>query len=132
MPAEVRSQLSSDWLAKVAAANKSDPWTHGWLVVLNETNTPIGQCGFKGAPSDDGMVEIAYGIDSDHQGRGFATEAAQALVNFALRDDRVEFVRAHTLPEVNASTSVLAKCGFQRVGKVVDPEDGPVWRWEKS
>jgi hypothetical protein len=25
---------------------------------------------------------------------------------------------------------VLAKCGFHRVEDVVDPDDGPVWRWE--
>jgi RimJ/RimL family protein N-acetyltransferase len=26
---------------------------------------------------------------------------------------------------------VLAKCGFQHIGEVIDPEDGLVWRWEK-
>jgi [ribosomal protein S5]-alanine N-acetyltransferase len=25
---------------------------------------------------------------------------------------------------------VLTKCRFERVGEVVDPEDGLVWRWE--
>jgi RimJ/RimL family protein N-acetyltransferase len=32
---------------------------------------------------------------------------------------------------MNASARVLAKCGFRRVGEVIDPEDGLVWRWEK-
>jgi len=32
----------------------------------------------------------------------------------------------------NASTRVLVKCGFRHVGGVVDPEDAPVWRWERS
>ncbi len=39
---------------------------------------------------------------------------------------------AHTCPEPNASTRVLTKCGFRRVGEVMDPDDGLVWRWEKD
>src|SRR5438046_10487620 len=83
------------------------------------------------APTADGMVEIAYGVNPEKQGKGYATEAAEALVAFALSSGRVRVVRAHTLPEPNASTRVLAKCGFRHIGEVVDPEDGLVWRWEK-
>jgi RimJ/RimL family protein N-acetyltransferase len=75
-------------------------------------------------------VEIAYGIDPEHQGCGYATEAAAALVGIALADKRVTLVRAHTLPDGAASQRVLAKNGFALVGEVVDPEDGLVWRWE--
>jgi RimJ/RimL family protein N-acetyltransferase len=39
-------------------------------------------------------------------------------------------VRAHTLPERNASTRILEKCGFTFRGEILDPEDGLVWRWE--
>ena len=80
----------------------------------------------------EGVVEIAYGIDPDHQGRGYATEAAAALVEFALATDTVRLVRAHTLPESNASTRVLTKCGFEHIGEHIDPEDGLVWRWERG
>jgi hypothetical protein len=31
-----------------------------------------------------------------------------------------------------ASSRLLAKLGFSFLGEVVDPEDGPVWRWERS
>jgi RimJ/RimL family protein N-acetyltransferase len=78
------------------------------------------------------MVEIAYGIAPERQGHGFATEAAGALLRFAAADPRVRLLRAHTLPEPNASTHVLRKCGFVQLGEVIDPEDGPVWRWERS
>jgi RimJ/RimL family protein N-acetyltransferase len=76
------------------------------------------------------MVEIGYGFAPAYQGRGYATEAAQALVKNAFACDNVAIVRAHTLPEKNASGRVLAKCGFDLVGEVIDPHDGPVWRWE--
>jgi [ribosomal protein S5]-alanine N-acetyltransferase len=42
----------------------------------------------------------------------------------------VKVVCAHTLAEENASTWVLARCGFRRVAELVDPEEGPLWRWE--
>ena len=77
------------------------------------------------------MVEIAYGVVLDHQGKGYATEAAEALTAFAFSSGKVCVVRAHTRPERNASTRVLTKCGFLHIGEVMDPEDGLVWRWEK-
>lgn len=96
-----------------------------------ETGIAIGQCGFKGPPEADGVAEIAYGVDPDQQGKGYATEAAEALVIYAFGSGRVRLVRAHTLPERNASTRVLTKCGFSHIGEVIDPEDGLVWQWEK-
>jgi RimJ/RimL family protein N-acetyltransferase len=70
-------------------------------------------------------------VAQEHQGKGYATEAAEALVNYALGHSQVRVVRAHTLLESNASARVLTKCGFRRIGEVIDPDDGRVWRWEK-
>ena len=39
-------------------------------------------------------------------------------------------VTAHTLAEENASTKVLQRCGFTRTAELIDPDEGPVWRWE--
>lgn len=130
-PAE-KAQLSADWLARLHASTSADPWTHGFSLVERGTGIAIGKCGFKGPPAADGVVEIAYAVDPDHRGKGYATEAAEALVNYAFGSARVHVVRAHTLPEPNASTRVLAKCGFRYIGEVIEPEDGLVWRWEKS
>ena len=128
--------VSPTWLDALHRASDGgegpDPWRYGFFVVHPESRSMIGAAGFKGPPDSDGMVEIAYGIAPGFQGRGYATEAAAALVRFALADAAVQLLRAHTLPEANASTRVLAKCGFHRVDDVVDPEDGPVWRWERS
>jgi len=77
------------------------------------------------------MVEIGYGVATEHQGKGYATEAAEALVNFAFSHGQVRVVRAHTRPEPNPSARVLTKAGFQRIGEAIDPEDGLVWRWER-
>jgi RimJ/RimL family protein N-acetyltransferase len=50
---------------------------------------------------------------------------------FALADERVKTVIAHTLPENNASTHILDKIGFTFAGEIEHPEDGLIWRWVK-
>jgi ribosomal-protein-alanine N-acetyltransferase len=126
-----KAQLSAEWMAQLQASTSTDAWKHGFTLVHREGDMVVGLAGFKGPPAADGMVEIAYGVNPDHQGRGYATEAAEALVAFAFSSGRVRVVRAHTLPEPNASQRVLTKCGFRHVGEVIDPDDGLVWRWEK-
>lgn len=126
-----KAEVSPAWLALLDGSSSSDPWIHGFVLVHRTSGGVVGRCGFKGPPGADGVVEIAYGVAPEHQGKGYATEAAAALVSYALSDERVRTVRAHTLPQPNASTRVLTKCGFQRVGEVIDPEDGLVWRWER-
>lgn len=131
MAPHVRAELSPDWLARVEAATSPDPWTHGFALVQRAGHVVVGHAGFKGPPAG-GMVEIAYGVDPQYQGRGYATEAAKALAAYAFRSGQVRIVRAHTRADATASTRVLTKCGFRRLGEVMDPEDGLVWRWEKS
>jgi ribosomal-protein-alanine N-acetyltransferase len=132
MDARDRAQLSPDWIVRLRAATTVDQWMLGFSVVHEATGAVIGSCGFKGPPDTDGMVEIAYGIAPAHQNTGYATEAAEALVRFAFANAHVRMVRAHTIEEANASARVLIKCHFQPRGRVLDPDDGPVWRWEKE
>ena len=131
LPAEQRAEISSDWLAKIQAAKVASPWLHGFAIRLATGPQRIGSCGFKGPPSA-GVVEIAYSVAPEFQGLGYGTEAAQSMVGFAFDSPEVQLVRAHTLPKCSASTRILTKCGFQHVGEVNDPEDGLIWRWERS
>jgi RimJ/RimL family protein N-acetyltransferase len=130
-PAGAPAGVSPGWIAKLRVAPGPDPWEFGYTVVHAASQRAIGGASFKGAPGVDGLVEIAYAIDEAFQGHGYATEAAGALVDFAFADPRVRVVCAHTLCDAAASPRVLEKCGFTHVGEVVDPEDGPVWRFEK-
>ncbi|MEM7386687.1 MAG: GNAT family N-acetyltransferase, partial [Verrucomicrobiota bacterium] len=123
--------LSADWLSLLASSTHADPWILGFNMLRRDDGAVVGQCGFKGPPNAEGMVEVAYCVEQDWQGNGYATEATEALTQHAFQHDGVLLVRAHTLPEPNASTRVLTKAGFRNVGEVIDPEDGPVWRWER-
>lgn len=132
LPAEQREMLSADWLAQLDASQTDDPWVVGFAIHQRNDGQVVGRCGFKGPPDGGGAVEIAYGIETEFQNRGFATETAAAMADWATQQPGVSVVRAHTLPESNASTRVLTKCGFEQVGDFMDPEDGLVWRWHKK
>ena len=123
--------VSREWIAALRGANSPDPWQHGFRVAQRDAGIVIGSAGFKGLPAG-GLAEIAYGIAPPFEGKGYATEAARALIAFAFGQEGVERLRAHTLPVANASTRVLTKCGFSYVGTFEDPEDGQVWRWERG
>jgi [ribosomal protein S5]-alanine N-acetyltransferase len=122
---------SPDFFAQLRAATAPDPWKFGFAIIHKIDNVMIGMCAFTGPPDADGVVEMAYGIAPPFQGKGYATEAAVALVEFASQNGRVRTICAHTLPEINASTHVLEKCGFRKTGEIIDSENNLVWRWEK-
>jgi RimJ/RimL family protein N-acetyltransferase len=132
----IREQLlnaSSDFLTTLEKAKQSDPWRFGFAVIHKIDNVFMGMGGFPGPPDAEGVAEIAYGIAPAYQGKGYATEVANALIDFASSDARVKTIRAHTLAEKNASTRVLEKCGFKKVGDTIDPENGlAVWQWERA
>jgi ribosomal-protein-alanine N-acetyltransferase len=125
-------EVSEEWMTALRSSERADPWRHGFFLILRESRSAIGAAGFKGPPDDTGMVEIAYGVAPSFEGQGYATEAVAGLVAFALETAQVQLIRAHTLPAANASTRVLAKCGFRHMAEVVDPDDGLVWRWERG
>ena len=131
MAPAIRAEISEEWLEQLAESSDADPWVHGFAMVRRANGAVVGYCSFKGPPRD-GIVEIAYGVNPDQEGKGYATEAAAALAEFAFGFPEVEVVRAHTLPSSIASQRVLAKSGFGRVGEAIDPDDGLVWRFEKG
>ncbi len=96
--------------------------------VAREGGVPVGFGEFKGPAETDGTVEIGYLTFPQHTGRGVATAVASGLVAIA-RDAGAKVVIAHTLPENNASTRVLAKTGFALAGTALDDDIGEAWRW---
>ena len=107
------------------------PWT-GYLAVDRGKDVIVGTCSFTAPPDADGVVEIAYFTFSPFEGQGYATAMAARLVELAQGATGIRKVRAHTLPERNASARILERLGFERIGETVDPDVGQVWRWERD
>lgn len=117
-------------LALYGRTGQEPPWI-GYLAIDPERWDILGACAFKDTPRD-GAVEIAYFTFPAFEGRGLGTAMAAKLVETAFADSAVETVIAHTLPEENASARILRRNGFALAGPVEDPEDGLVWRWQRS
>ena len=131
LPAEVRAEISVDWLSAVSRLSMADAWYCGFLFVLNESGTAAGSGGFKGPPDASGTVELAYGVDESLQGQGLATEAVGLLLQFCREQAGVCRVIACTRPGHTASARVLQKNQFSCGGLCLHPEDGEVLLWER-
>ncbi len=105
------------------------PWFFRWIVD-HQTNRLVGSAGFGDHPDAEGVVLMGYSVYPEFERRGYATEAARALIDWAFLDDRVHAVRATILPQNIASCRVAIKAGmtFKRI--VETDEDGLVELWE--
>ena len=121
-----------EWMRQHLRRHPEEIVWWNYLIVHRPDNHLVGSCGYKGGPSAAGELEIGYEIADGYWGRGLATEAAGALVDFAFSLPEVKLVSAHTLAEENASCRVLRKLGFVRTVELFDPEAGAIWRWEKG
>ena len=81
------------------------------LVVERDTGLVVGGIGLFGPP-ENGQVELGYGIVESRRGRGYATEAARAMVQLALDLPGVTEVVAGVDPTNAASVRVLEKAGL--------------------
>lgn len=87
-----------------------------WLMKLkDDTARHIGDLCFKGI-TEDGMVEIGYGIKPEYEGNGYTTEAVLALAQWAYERPGVTRVEAEAEESNTASIRVLNKAGFIPTG----------------
>ena len=91
----------------------------------------VGIGAFKAAPDAEGTVEIAYRTFPAFEGRGYATAIVAELITLA-RSGGAKVAIAHTLPLLNPSARSLRRNGFIQADAFNDPEDGPVWYWERE
>jgi ribosomal-protein-alanine N-acetyltransferase len=110
-------------LDRLVQAPDEAPWWMYFVVLLpgSGERVLVGSAGYKGPPTRDGTVEVGYGIVSDHQRRGYASEAVRGLVKHAFDLPQVQRVIAETLPELTPSIGVLRRCGFEPVGEGSEP-----------
>lgn len=84
-----------------------------WLVFLGETNTLAGFAGF--LTTDEAVPSLIYGIEPNFWGNGYGTEAARAVLCYAL--EKLKFLKVIAdVDEPNlASVQVLQKLGMKQI-----------------
>jgi ribosomal-protein-alanine N-acetyltransferase len=101
------------------------PWT-GYVAVADHAVVGVGA--FVGPPTA-GRVEIAYLTLPAYEGKGFASKTARHLVEIARSSPTTVEIFAKTMPEANASTRILERLGFEKIGVETDHEIGDAWAW---
>ncbi len=95
---------------------KQRKWYAAWQILLCD-GTRIGDLCFKGLKKD-GAVEIGYGLLPKYFGNGYATEAVQAVSDWALSQKGVTRIEAEAEEDNAASQRVLEKTGFVKTGEL--------------
>ncbi|MGQ0535471.1 MAG: GNAT family N-acetyltransferase [Methanobacteriota archaeon] len=115
-PPEYFDADAHGWLLEKADDGRYEGWTAWFIVTRGPPRALAGIVGYTGPPSADGAVEIGYALCVAHRARGFATEAARALVGRAFEDARTRRVVAETFPHLTASIRVMERCGMRPAG----------------
>ena len=88
-----------------------------WLMIHATERVVIGYVGFKGKPDHEGTVEIGYSVIPAFRNRGYASEASQALINWAFIQQGVKRIIAECNEDNAPSIRILQKLGVKRLEK---------------
>lgn len=87
-----------------------------WIVILKETNEPIGEIEAVNVSRASRLVEMGYCFGSKFWNKGYATEALSAFIDYMFNEVNVDKVIACHISTNPASGRVMQKCGMQHDG----------------
>ena len=107
-----------------------DPARYPWslrAIVLRPQRRMVGFVNFHGAPgindiSAPDALELGWSVFPEHRRKGYATETARALMDWATEIHGIRRFISATTPDNLPSLRVHEKLGFVRTGEIVDGE----------
>lgn len=102
-------------LRSLASSAHPDPIFTIYLIRLRSDGLAIGGLGFFGPPDENGRIEFGYGLVAAARGRGLATEAVLAALDFAATAGARSAAAVTDLDL--ASQRVLLKAGMTEVNR---------------
>jgi ribosomal-protein-alanine N-acetyltransferase len=114
-PATTRTlEDSQEFVARLIAWQQERPRSKFQLgIVLAAEGRLIGNCGIRKPAPSAPEAELGYELDPDYWGHGYATEAAQAMLDMAFTHLRLARVYASCVAENVGSAHVLEKLGMR-------------------
>ncbi|MDA6068589.1 GNAT family N-acetyltransferase [Flavobacterium sp. AC] len=107
-----------------------------WAVILKETGDFIGWSGIKFITNEinnhKDFYEIGYRFIEKHWGKGYATEAGKAFIDYAFNVMKVETLYAYADEGNENSRRILEKLGLQYVNSFEYEGELEVWYELKS
>jgi len=109
---------------------RRDPERYPWslrAIVRRADQRMIGFVNFHGPPGVNDVaatdaVELGWSVFEPERRKGYATETATALMDWAMRAHGIKRFISATTPDNTASLRVHEKLGFAKTGEVVDGE----------
>jgi RimJ/RimL family protein N-acetyltransferase len=94
----------------------AEPDRPGCIYALAERTTAafLGCAGL--SVDGEGRIQLGFWLGEPHWGKGYATEAAHALTDFAFESLKVDRLFTRCRISNTASRRVIEKCGFQFTG----------------
>ncbi len=119
-------KYTSDYLRYIGARYNLGEF-YDWAVVENESGKMIGTCGFTRFDLPHNSAEIGYVLNPDFHGKGYATEAAERVVEFGFSSLPLHRIEAKFMRGNDASLRVMEKLGmtfegYRRDGMLVKQE----------
>jgi ribosomal-protein-alanine N-acetyltransferase len=102
-----------------------------WAVIEKSTGNLIGWGGLKYIKEEindhSGFYEVGYRLMPKYWNKGYATEIAQASVEYGIKNLKLNHIYAMAHIDNNDSIKVLIKTGFDRAGVFMYKEEKHYW-----
>jgi len=121
-PSDGLETLLATW---VAADSTSAGCLGHWAVHLRSSPEVVGGLSLQPAPHASGSVAIAWALAPSAWGNGYATEAADALVRWAMHEGGVQEVFAIVQPGNARALGTAARIGMEWVIDLDQPTGEP-------
>lgn len=103
-----------DWVKKQYPLATKESARIMLAVTLEETGKITGMVGIGNKEEVDNEIEIAYFISEEYSGKGYITEAAKVMLQWAFETLGMEYIIAIVETDNYASQRVVEKCGFEK------------------
>jgi len=112
-----------NWMLSNHAQNVPGKIIHLCLVMIfKDTNEFVGWCGLDHTNNKDADPALFYLLKSNYWGKGLATEAARALLDYAFTQYKLSSIHGGASGDNLASKRVMEKIGMKYIGS--DEEGG--------
>lgn len=89
-----------------------------FALILKSTGQLIGNCGVRRDAPAAHEGDMGYELAPEHWGKGYATEAARAVMRFGFTEMRLHRISAYCVADNVGSAHVLEKLGMRQEGRL--------------